>query len=111
STATGYSMRISCTARRTLSRLVSMLNSGVWTPITTSPNGSYSLAQARTYGSGRSQLMRVRPEVDQDHPAAQHVGGQRRRVQPRRGAVERRHVPFVVQPWIGNVEFRHAGSL
>src|SRR5256885_7574052 len=35
-------------------------NSGVWTPITTSPLSPYFFAQARRYGRVRSQLMQVK---------------------------------------------------
>src|SRR5205823_14250442 len=35
-------------------------NSGVWTPITTSPLWPYFFAQARRYGRVRSQLMQVK---------------------------------------------------
>src|SRR5215210_5163391 len=35
-------------------------NSGVCTPITTSPSSRYACDHARTYGSWRSQLMHVR---------------------------------------------------
>src|SRR5690348_16066657 len=42
-----------------LTRSCSTENSGVCTPATTSPCGPYFAAQARTYGSVRSQLTHV----------------------------------------------------
>jgi hypothetical protein len=50
---------MSFTARRTLSGLCSNPNSGVCTPMTTSPWPAYFPAQARTQGSWRSQLTQV----------------------------------------------------
>ena len=50
---------MSARTERTFSGSCSKENSGVCTPITTSPWPSYFLAQARTYGSDRSQLMHV----------------------------------------------------
>ena len=50
---------MSWTACRTLSIFFSKSNSGVCTPITTRPWSLYFSAQARTYGSVRSQLMQV----------------------------------------------------
>ena len=43
----------------TLSMFPSKPNSGVWTPITVSPSSRYLAAQARRYGSVRSQLTQV----------------------------------------------------
>src|SRR5579872_3488454 len=45
------------TALRTLASLFSNANSGVWTPITTSPCVAYLSDHARTYGIARRQLM------------------------------------------------------
>src|SRR5215469_12421987 len=50
---------MSFTAWRTLSAFFSNTNSGVCTPITTSPCFLYFASQARTYGSWRRQLMHV----------------------------------------------------
>jgi hypothetical protein len=47
------------TARRVLSTSFSNGNSGECTPMTTSPGSLYLAAQARTYGSVRSQLTYV----------------------------------------------------
>src|SRR5207253_5384089 len=50
----------SLTARRTFSMSRSKGNSGVWTPISTSPLSPYFFAHARRYGRVRSQLMQVK---------------------------------------------------
>src|SRR5215510_11011449 len=57
--AIGYVMRLSRAAFRTLSTFSSNVNSGVCTPMTTSPRSLYWAAHARTYGTVRSQLMQV----------------------------------------------------
>ena len=57
STATGYSTPICSRADRIFSRSCSNGNSGEWTPSTTNPSSRYFSAQARTYGTVRSQLM------------------------------------------------------
>src|SRR3954468_11913953 len=57
--AIGYVTPLSCTAFRTLSMSSSNENSGVCTPMTTNPCSLYRVAQARTYGTVRSQLMHV----------------------------------------------------
>src|SRR6266851_8269009 len=58
--AIGYATRMSLAARRTFSMSCSKGNSGVWTPITTSPSSRYFFAHARRYGRVRSQLMQVK---------------------------------------------------
>ena len=55
----GYVRPLSCADRRTLSTFASNENSGVCTPMTTSPCSLYRSAHARTYGTVRSQLMQV----------------------------------------------------
>ena len=53
--AMGYVTPLSFAALRMLSTFSSNENSGVCTPMTTSPCSLYRAAQARTYGSVRSQ--------------------------------------------------------
>src|SRR5436189_2223632 len=50
-------MSLARAARVTFSTLRSKSNSGVWTPIVTSPLSAYPRDQARTYGCARIQLM------------------------------------------------------
>src|SRR5437016_7998080 len=57
--AMGYVTPLSFAAFRTLSTCSSNENSGVCTPMTTSPCSLYRAAHARTYGTVRSQLMHV----------------------------------------------------
>src|SRR4029078_2814483 len=57
--AIGYLTPLSSAALRTLSTSPSNVNSGVWTPMTTSPCSLYLAAHARMYGAVRSQLMQV----------------------------------------------------
>src|SRR3954451_20540101 len=57
--AIGYVTPLSCTAFRTLSMSSSNENSGVCTPMTTNTCSLYRAAQARTYGTVRSQLINV----------------------------------------------------
>src|SRR2546430_15417789 len=65
-------------------------NSGVWTPITTSPLSPYFFAQARRYGRVRSQLMQVKvqkstPTTLPRKPAGVSGGGIRPAVCPGEG--------------------------
>src|SRR5918994_2837129 len=59
STAIGYSTPRRRDCAMTLSMFPSKSNSGVWTPTTVSPSSRYLAAQARRYGSVRSQLTQV----------------------------------------------------
>src|SRR5436190_20082179 len=70
------------TARRTLSRSCSKLNSGVCTPITSSPASRYFAAQAHVRHGAKPVHAGVGPELDEQHLAAKLRGAERLGIEP-----------------------------